>query len=277
MGASVPESVVADYRMSGGRCVPGPQPCKSDMAVQFCTVRDMLPLTGDFEATPHNGHNLMETLDYELLKIKRNRLKEKFPDSFDLRIHRAISWIGRAEQESKDPDSAFIHYWIAFNAAYARDDQDNWANEERSRFADYFEQIIRLDKQRHIYDAIWERFPGSIRLLFDNQYVFQPFWKFHNNVPGNDNWAERFGQSKRKVANSLKTQDTQAILSVLFDRLYVLRNQLIHGGATWNSGTNRSQVRDGAKIVAFLVPIFVDVMMDHPGENWGPPYYPRVS
>ena len=42
----------------------------------------------------------METLDYELLKIKRNRLQEEFPDAFDLRIHRAISWIGRAEQDA---------------------------------------------------------------------------------------------------------------------------------------------------------------------------------
>lgn len=28
------------------------------------------------------------------------------------------------------------------------------------------------------------------------------------------------------------------ILSILFDRLYVLRNQLVHGGATWNSDVN---------------------------------------
>jgi hypothetical protein len=28
------------------------------------------------------------------------------------------------------------------------------------------------------------------------------------------------------------------ILSMLFDRLYVLRDQMTHGGATWNSATN---------------------------------------
>ena len=65
--------------------------------------------------------------------------------------------------------------------------------------------------------------------------------------------------------------------SMLFDRLYVLRNQLVHGGATWNSSVNRDQVRDGARTLGFLVPIFVDLMMDNQGENWGLPYYPVVE
>lgn len=30
----------------------------------------------------------------------------------------------------------------------------------------------------------------------------------------------------------------------VFMRLYTLRNQLIHGGATWNSAVNRAHVRD---------------------------------
>ena len=69
----------------------------------------------------------------------------------------------------------------------------------------------------------------------------------------------------------------KATYSILFDRLYVRRNQIIHGGATWNGSINRDQVRDGARIVEFLVPVFIDVMMDNRGHNWGPPYYPIVS
>ena len=59
------------------------------------------------------------------------------------------------------------------------------------------------------------------------------------------------------------------VLSLVFDRLYVLRNLLVHGGATWNSRVNRDHVRDGAAILAFLMPVFVDVMMDNPDEDWG--------
>ena len=66
-------------------------------------------------------------------------------------------------------------------------------------------------------------------------------------------------------------------LSFVFDRLYVLRNQLVHGGSTWNSAVNRDQVRDGAVILGFLMPVFVDIMMDHPDEDWGKPFYPVVT
>ena len=45
------------------------------------------------------------------------------------------------------------------------------------------------------------------------------------------------------------------VLSIVFDRLYVLRNQLVHGGATWNSQVNRQQLRDGVAILGTLVPL----------------------
>jgi hypothetical protein len=64
---------------------------------------------------------------------------------------------------------------------------------------------------------------------------------------------------------------------MLFDRLYMLRNQLIHGGATWNSSVNRDQLRDGCEILGCLVPIMVDLMMDNPQEDWGRPFYPVIG
>ena len=81
----------------------------------------------------------------------------------------------------------------------------------------------------------------------------------------------------KKIGVALREKDTKVILSILFDRLYVLRNQLLHGGATWNSKVNRSQVQDGARIWACLVPLFIDFMMDNPEVSWGAPYYPVVD
>lgn len=78
-------------------------------------------------------------------------------------------------------------------------------------------------------------------------------------------------------ALSWQHRDTRVILSTLFDRIYVLRNQLVHGGSTWNSSVSSDQVRDGANIVAALVPLFVGLMMDFPGTSWGSLYYPVVE
>ena len=111
----------------------------------------------------------------------------------------------------------------------------------------------------------------------DNRFVFNPFWQHHNGIDGYEDWEARFNASVRSFTQAFQAGDTARVLSFVFDRLYVLRNQLIHGGATWNSGVNRAQVRDGAAILAFLLPVFVDLMMDNPDQDWGKPFYPVVD
>jgi hypothetical protein len=65
------------------------------------------------------------------------------------------------------------------------------------------------------------------------------------------------------------------VLTLAFDRLYS-PHQIVHG-STWNGGVNRAQVRDGAAILGFLLPVFVDLMMDNPGGDWGRPFYPVID
>lgn len=141
----------------------------------------------------------------------------------------------------------------------------------------FFDTIIELDRDHRIYNAVWERFPHEIRLLLNNKYVFAPFWNHHNDIPGFENWAESLSQSQKVIAIAMTKRDTARILSVVFDRLYLLRNQIVHGGATWNSGVNRSQVGDGAAVLGYLLPLFVDIMMDNSARDWGKPFYPVID
>ncbi|NOX41230.1 MAG: hypothetical protein GXP05_12175, partial [Alphaproteobacteria bacterium] len=110
-----------------------------------------------------------------------------------LRVHRSISWIGRAEQAGNDFDATFLFLWIAFNSAYA-DEQalEGIATGERAAFEEFFTKLVALDADQQIYNAIWQRFSGPIRNLMQNRYVFNPFWQFHNGVDGYDDWEERF-------------------------------------------------------------------------------------
>ena len=66
------------------------------------------------------------------------------------------------------------------------------------------------------------------------------------------------------------------VLSIVFSRIYTLRNQIMHGGATWNGSVNRDQIRDCVAILADLVPVVIEVMMDHHGALWGEASYPVV-
>ena len=59
------------------------------------------------------------------------------------------------------------------------------------------------------------------------------------------------------------------VLLLLFGRLYVPRNQLVHGCATWNGKRNRPQVEDGYKVISKLQPLFLRMMLNNPNLDWG--------
>lgn len=219
-----------------------------------------------------------KTLDHASLKSKQRAIRDGFPETMGLRVHRAISWIGRAEASGEDHDARFIFLWIAFNAAYADEsDFQVITPSERAAFLDYFAKLVAFDREGRIYRALWQKFSGPVRLLMENKYVFSPFWQHHNGIEGFENWEDRFNSSARAFSMAFQAGDSAKVLSFVFDRLYVLRNQIVHGGSTWNSGVNRAQVRDGAAILGFLMPMFVDIMMDNAHEDWGRPFYPVVD
>ena len=113
-------------------------------------------------------------LTHAILKAKQRELRAGFPETMGLRVHRSISWIGRAEQATDD-DGRFIFLWIAFNAAYADEEEfQNAAPGERAAFATYFRKVVALDAGQRVYDAIWNNFSGPIRVLLDNRFRVQP-------------------------------------------------------------------------------------------------------
>ncbi len=209
------------------------------------------------------------------LKDMHRALRGQFPEGLNLRVHRSLSWLQRAEIETDDEDAAFIFYWISFNAAYASE-VGLPGTGERRQFSAFFTTLVELDREDRIYDVIWDQYPNFVRSILNNRYVYQPFWNHLNGVPGNDDWEQRFRSNSRSVERSLRGRDTARILVVLFERLYVLRNQLIHGGATWQSSANREQVRGGRNILSRLTPIFLELMLNNPGLPWAGGTYPVV-
>lgn len=214
---------------------------------------------------------------FKSLQGRWENTHEGLPSDLNLRLRRALSWLDRAERERDDDDGVFIFYWIAFNALYSTRNPEARETTERERFDDYFSRVVSLDAGNVVYGAIWQRFSDAIRVLLENKYVFGPFWDHHNGLLESGQWESLFYKSKRAAQRALGSQDTRTVLSVLFARLYVLRNQMLHGGATWNGSVNRAQVKDGARIMEFLTPHFIRLMMDNPKVDWGAPAYPVVS
>jgi hypothetical protein len=216
-------------------------------------------------------------MNHSYLKRRHRAERADWHANLSLRVHRALSWLDRAERAAGDPDAEFIFLWIAFNAAYATDIDERYRLSEQETFQAFLQKLVDLDAGRRIEALVWDEFTGSIRLLLDNKYVFQDFWAFHNGKLEEAEWQRRFAAAKRAAMKALGQRDTVKVLGITLSRLYTLRNQLIHGGATWNSQVNRIQLRDGVNLLGKLVPIVIETMMDHPGTVWGDPCYPVVD
>ena len=170
-------------------------------------------------------------LNYQTLKTHHRQTRDNFPHSLSLRVHRSLSWLNRAEQESSDHDARFIFLWVAFNAAYANYITDRQIFSERKVFQNFLGRLIDSDTDKLLYELVWDQFPGAIRLLIENQYVFQPFWDYQNGRTTEEQWQQAFQNSKAAALRAMGSQDTQKVMGIMFDRLYTLRNQLLHGGA----------------------------------------------
>ena len=215
---------------------------------------------------------------FAALKDRQRDIRAGFPPDFGLRIHRMISWIGRAEAEAEDgdPAAAFVFYWIAFNAAYSDGADLDAPAGERQRFAGFFAGLLDCDADHLIHRALWTDGAAPVRALVDSPFLFSPFWT-HQHGGGAADWESRFDKARTVFETALADDDTATALSVLFDRLYMLRNQLMHGGATWGSSVNTAQLESGARLLGAILPAVATVMMDHPAHDWGRPFFPVVG
>jgi hypothetical protein len=216
-------------------------------------------------------------LEYKTLKARQRGERDNYPINLGLRVHRALSWLDRAEQSEDDDDARFIFLWIAFNAAYANEIGDRDRDPEQKVFGKFLAKLVNLDESEVLYELIWTEFSNSIRVLLDNQFVYQPFWDYHNGLLEEQEWKTEFERAKVAANKALAAHNTNAVLALVLSRMYTLRNQLIHGGATWNSSVNREQLRDCSAFLGKLVPYIIQVMMDHPDTLWGDACYPVVE
>ena len=216
------------------------------------------------------------SLQHSVLKQRHRQVRDGHPTSLTLRVHRAMSWLNRAEQ-AEDVDGKFIFLWIAFNAAYAQELDDSDRTSDKATFTAFLQKLCDLDTSKRIDELIWKEFSGSIRTLLNNPYVFHLFWEFQRSRIDESEWKDRFASARKSAQSALVSGNTPVLLSVVFNRLYTLRNQLIHGGATWNGNVNRDQLRDCTRLLGKLVPVIIALMMDNPNALWGDAVYPVVD
>lgn len=209
------------------------------------------------------------------LKSRHRAERDSWSEGLNLRVHRALSWLNRAEM-CDDEDAKFLFLWVAYNAAYAQTLQGLEQSTEHDKSNRFIEKLIALDSEKKLYQIVWSEFSSSVRVLLANPYVFAPFWEFQRGDKTEAQWEDAFNSANNAATAALGRGETSTVLSIVLSRLYMLRNQLVHGGATWNSKINRDQLRDGTKFLSAFVPCVVEVMMNNPETLWGDAVFPVV-
>lgn len=207
------------------------------------------------------------------LKEQLRNQRDTMTSAHATRLHRAVSWLGCAEKYNDDDDIGFISMWIAFNACYGIEGETEMLS-ERDSFSKFINQLVELDKDKKIHDCLWLNYSKFVKALVKNQYVYAPFWKSQR--AGDEKWLESFDKTNKLAMTALANSDVPLLLGVVLDRLYVLRNQLMHGGATYKSKVNRDQVKDGKRMLMELLPIIINIMMEQKDRDWGEIYFPVV-
>lgn len=190
--------------------------------------------------------------------------------NFSIRVWRAMSWLERAEGlDSGDLEGRFIFCWIGMNALYGRQGATHRPWGDRESLGTFLAQTWRLDHHGLLHRLLGKR-QVAVLSLIDSKYVSSRFWDGET--------APAIRQIKQEVkASILGYQKTNRlpIVQLVFERLYVMRNQVFHGASTKGSRLNRRPLQISAAILMDLLPTFLYIMIDAGlTEDWGDVCFP---
>jgi hypothetical protein len=212
----------------------------------------------------------------ELKQILRSQ-RADFSQVHSTRLHRSLSWLKAAGEQlqADNIDQAFINLWISFSACFYIEGEES--------IAPCIEQLVALDDQQRIYACLWHEYSSSVKALIKNPYVFAGFWQAQRlkgeqkeGLEESAAWRSSFDQSSVEALNCLSRKKVAPLFSIVLDRLYVLRNQVLQGGATYKSRVNRDQVTDGVALLSSIMPIIISIMLNSSEEDWGEIAYPVI-
>jgi hypothetical protein len=206
-------------------------------------------------------------------QLSRKLKASTLPETLTIRLHRAISWLKSAEKQEGNLDIKFLSLWIAFNACYAVDINGFNSKPEKAKLRDFTSSLVEFDRVR-LYNLFWEKYSGPVRVLIENKFVFEKFWEYNRGEA--EDYLPAFNKSIATAHNCLSKENIEGLLEIVLERLYTLRNSIVHGGSTFNSKLNRAQLKDAFNIMQLLVPIIIDIMLENNEHDWGEIAYPVI-
>ena len=202
------------------------------------------------------------------------------------RIRRANSWIKRSKRSRKGSVERFIFLWISLNSSYGV--ERSAKKKEIKLVSDFLKIALEKEKVANSNDkARLEEIFGFkkelIETILENPCISEQFWDYvHGRNNAGEEWLGRFRQENEDILTAWKNRDLDSFLPPIFSRLYILRNQVMHGGVTHPHNAGERQIKHGTALLDFLIPRLVKIMKKdiekHPSSrSWGEVEYPSFS
>ena len=237
------------------------------------------------------------------------------------RMRRAISWLERYAiyetieksrgMAGKLIEERFLCLWISLNAAYGSDHFIRKASRpsEPVQFRKLLKNILDFcesdaDSMRRLVCAI-SMCEDKIIELAKTPFLYSQFWRAEKdvNLEKYHAWVSARGPDKehRKMQSEIqkridelssahirpaKREPVRYVLNQTFERLHILRNQVMHGSSEYEEKYNRSSLAPGIAVLRACLPEILHLMMtamrQNPGDGrWGrvafPPYLPQPN
>ncbi|MBF2735409.1 MAG: hypothetical protein ISN26_04950 [Betaproteobacteria bacterium AqS2] len=211
-----------------------------------------------------------------------------------IRMQRALSWLRRYAEDEVDKDIGFILHWIAFESLYGREENSQYSKHGKVTTAKeiekFFDELKATEMGRVQLVEATITIIDDIRAAFANPYISTAAWYsyYSKKVPRAGGRHNPFAAEKPRPCTQSKLKDPKqydAIIREVFLRMYLVRNQLFHGNATYkghDDSEKSAQIVSGYNILRQLMPPIISIMLrsmeeDPASERWGLVPYPRIK
>ena len=198
----------------------------------------------------------------------------------DDRLQRANSWIqATAGLRPEQLHEAFIFLYIAFNCLYGRRQYEGDETQIGKDLAEFFKKLrVMHERDGENGGAILKKAIAAARhdgaILIRDKFLSNRYWR------GGDSSVslqKQLNGDARMVEEQLALGSSDMFLDLTFRRISVLRNQIMHGCASYGARSyGQASLTKGLRFLKAMVPAFYELTKQYGHEvKWDPVPYPR--
>jgi len=175
----------------------------------------------------------------------------------------------------------FIFLYIAFNCMYGRRQYEGDETQIADDLDSFFTRILTMrEKDAQKSDALLKDALKACQqdaaVLIRDRFLVNRYWR-GNHPPAT--LQARLNKEAVAALEALADGDYRKFLSPVFHRIAVLRNQVMHGCATYGPRSyGRVSLGKALRVLRVLVPAFYQLMRQYGHDMaWDPIPYPRLG